>query len=416
MMTETDFTREIPKDQLWVYNEEFEKAIYNPEAKFPPVKAITHGPKFHWFSYYDKFQTDPSGRFVLSMEVDFEDRSPQADDVIKIGMVDIKNNNEWIELGQTRAWCWQQGCMLQWRPKSDNEIIYNDHQEKQFVCRIMNVNTREVKTLPHPVSHIHPDGKKGLVADFPRIQNMRPGYGYAGVPDKNANVLVPEDSYISVMDMETGKLTPVISVRQIVEIDYSEKDINDDNHYFNCPAWSPDGSRFLFLNRWRSVKGIFPDFKTRMFTAFADGSDIRLVTDKPYISHFTWRDSEHIAMWREDGYKLFSDDGSGKEELILAATNGHLSYMPGNEWIIADTYHDKQGCQNIFLFHVNTGNIIPIGRFFTPQKYRGGELRCDLHPRISRDGKTISIDSVHGSNGRQLYLINIIEVINNYKS
>ena len=51
-------------------------------AEAPPVRAITSGPKFHWFAYYDKLQFDPTGRYVLSMEVDFEHRSPRADDVI----------------------------------------------------------------------------------------------------------------------------------------------------------------------------------------------------------------------------------------------------------------------------------------------------------------------------------------------
>ena len=45
------------------------------------VRQITRGPKHHWFGYYDKLQFDPSGRYVLGMEVDFEHRSPTADDV-----------------------------------------------------------------------------------------------------------------------------------------------------------------------------------------------------------------------------------------------------------------------------------------------------------------------------------------------
>ena len=40
----------------------------------PPVRRITRGPKFHWFGYYDKWQFDPSSRYVLGMEVDFEHR------------------------------------------------------------------------------------------------------------------------------------------------------------------------------------------------------------------------------------------------------------------------------------------------------------------------------------------------------
>lgn len=51
----------------------------------PPIRAITRGPKYHWFGYYDKLQFDPSSRYVLGMEVDFEHRSPRPDDVIRLG-------------------------------------------------------------------------------------------------------------------------------------------------------------------------------------------------------------------------------------------------------------------------------------------------------------------------------------------
>jgi len=78
-----------------------ESKIDNRKSKLqslPAVRAITQGPKFHWFSYYDKLQFDPTGRYALGMEVDFEHRSPKADDIIKIGMVDLKN-------GGSRAVC-----------------------------------------------------------------------------------------------------------------------------------------------------------------------------------------------------------------------------------------------------------------------------------------------------------------------
>ena len=106
-----------------------------------PVRTITRGPKHHWFGYYDKLQFDPSGRYVLGMQVDFEHRSPTADDTIKIGMVDLADNDRWIELGESRAWCWQQGCMLQWLPGSDHEIIWNDRSEQGFIARLMDVQT-----------------------------------------------------------------------------------------------------------------------------------------------------------------------------------------------------------------------------------------------------------------------------------
>ena len=49
-----------------------------------PVRAITSGPKYHWFGYYDKLQFNHSNTKGLGREVDFEMRSPTKDDVIKI--------------------------------------------------------------------------------------------------------------------------------------------------------------------------------------------------------------------------------------------------------------------------------------------------------------------------------------------
>jgi hypothetical protein len=81
----------------------FEEALRSRAGQLPPVRAITHGPKYHWFGYYDKFQFDPTDRYVLAMEVDFEHRSPRPEDTIKIGMVDLEDGDRWIELGESRA-------------------------------------------------------------------------------------------------------------------------------------------------------------------------------------------------------------------------------------------------------------------------------------------------------------------------
>ena len=79
---------------------------------YPPHEYITSGPRHHWFGYYDKLQFDPEGRYVLGMRVPFESRSPQPDDVITVGMVDLHDNDRWIDLGESRAWNWQQGCSI----------------------------------------------------------------------------------------------------------------------------------------------------------------------------------------------------------------------------------------------------------------------------------------------------------------
>lgn len=373
----------------------------------PPLRAITGAPGFHWFGYYDVNQFDPSGRYLLSMEVDFEGRSPGPDDEIGIGMIDLRESNAWIPLGVSRAWGWQQGCRLQWRPGSDREVIWNDRAGGRFVCRILDVETGKIRTLAHPVYHVSADGRRALGADFGRINDMRPGYGYAGIPDPHRDHPAPAESGIYSLDLDSGHHAFLISLAEIVKIPYEDAHPGN-KHYFNHIEWNPDGTRFLFLHRWRpeGKRG----FRTRMFTADAEGQEIRLVTDEPAISHYTWRDAEHILIHR-GGYRLYRDDGSGEGELLLKAPNGHQTFLPGKEWILTDTYPiGKEREMELYLFHLPTRTRVTVGRFHLPPEYRG-EYRVDLHPRISPEGTTVVVDSAHEGHGRQLYLIEIGEIV-----
>ena len=96
------------------------------------------------------------------MGTDFEDRTPTVADRIEIGMVDTQTG-EWVSLGKSDAWGWQQGCQLQFVPKSGNKIIWNDRDGGKFVSRIMDVETRQMRTIPSPIYALSPDGKKVIV-------------------------------------------------------------------------------------------------------------------------------------------------------------------------------------------------------------------------------------------------------------
>ena len=400
--------------------------IHSPNVNMPEsppaIRAITSGPKFHWFGYYDKLEFDPIGRYVLGMEVDFEHRSPTSEDVIKIGMVDLQQNDRWIELGASRAWGWQQGCMLQWRPGSNSEIVWNDRQGERFVCHILDVFTREKRTLPNAIYTINPDGKTALTADFRRIQDMRHGYGYAGLTDPYADELAPEKSGIWRVDLESGNSELIISLADVNRIPYDKSlcgELIGAKHWFNHLLFNPDGTRFIFLHRWR-IKGSTADkgywgVRTRMFTASADGSDIRLLDPYGKTSHFIWRDSKYILAWAwHPSYKskfYLYEDGTDNVQVIapeVMTLNGHCSYLPGNEWILNDT--NLRSLQPLYLYHIKTGKRVPLGDFALLPEYKG-EWRCDLHPRFSADGTKVVIDSPHAGNGRQLYLIDISDIV-----
>ena len=382
------------------------------------ARPITTGPKFHWFGYYDKLQFDPSGRYVLGMEVDFEHRDPTADETIKVGMIDLADDDRWIELGETRAWCWQQGCMLQWIPGSTNEVIWNDRQGDRFVSHVLDVRSRQKRTLNSPIYALSPDGRTAISADFRRTRDMRPGYGYVGIPDPNHDVLAPANSGIYHIDLETGSSEQIISLAEVAAIPYPHADLSMAKHYFNHLLFNPDGSRFVFLNRWRIGDG---EIGTRMITAAADGSDIRVVDDYGYTSHFIWRDSETILAWswqpsHGEAFCLFKDGASPNQAEVIGlgkmVSNGHCTFLPGNEWILNDTWGpgNPGRMQALYLYYVASGKRVDLGAYHTPEGY-DDEWRCDLHPCYSPDGRLVTIDSPHDGNGRQIYLLEIGDLV-----
>src|SRR5262245_42881020 len=328
------------------------------DSQLPRVDVITRGPKHHWFGYYDKLEFDPTGRFVLSMEVDFEHRSPRADDVIRIGMVDLEAGNRWIELGTSTAWCWQQGCMLQWVPGSKSQIIWNDRHNGTYVAHILDVTTGERRTVPRAIYAVSPNGRQAVSTDFRRLADTRPGYGYNGIPDPAADHPAPEDSGIFLIDLERGTDRLVFSFAEIAGFGPRMPTMEQAKHKFNHLLFSPDGSRFIFLHRWRGPKGR----ETRMLTSMPDGKDLRIVDSNGLTSHFIWRDSTHILAYSRQPshgarFYLFEDGGNSRFEVVgpdVMTEDGHCSYLPDRNWILNDTYPDRDYVQHPYLYHVPT--------------------------------------------------------------
>jgi Tol biopolymer transport system component len=174
--------------------------------------------------------------------------------------------------------------------------------------------------------------------------------------------------------------------------------------------YSPAGTKFVFMHRWISSQGKF----SRLYVANKDSSDLRLLLDDRMVSHYSWRDEEHLLTWARtkeagDHYYLINVI-TGKWEIIGEGVldiygDGHPSYSPDRRWILTDSYPDRARQQHLILYEVATGKLIEIGRFLAPLQF-SGSYRCDLHPRWSPDGKMISIDSSHEGK-RMTYILDV---------
>lgn len=378
-----------------------------------PGQRVTEGPRHHFFGYYDKCPWDVTGRYLLGLEIDLRDRPPGSDDAATVGMVDLAGGNRWIPLAETEAWNWQQGAMLQWVPSdTDALIIYNARSNASLVSVVRDVHDGSARTLPRPIYALSRDGRSALSLSFPRIHHCRPGYGYAGVPDPWRENPAPEEDGIWRMDLATGECWLIVPLARVATID-RRPSMDGARHWHNHIQFNTDDSRFLFLHRWRR-DGMM--WSTRMFTARPDGSDLYCVADHEMVSHFDWRDETHILAWarqHEEGdlYYLFTDKAREKEVVGrgVLTVDGHCSYSPDRRWILTDSYPDAESKRALILFRPADGRCIVLGRFYSPPEL-ADEIRCDLHPRWSRDGSQVCIDSAHEGD-RQLYVMDVGDIV-----
>lgn len=377
-----------------------------------PVSAVTPGDGHYFFGYYDKCPWDAAGRRMLAMRAGFMDRAPEAGDEAVIGLIDLSSGGGFEPLASTKAWNWQQGCMLRWLPSG--EIIFNIREKTRFASAILNIKTGKKRVLPHPVYAVSPCGNNAITVNFSRLHENRPGYGYAGIEDEWRGESAPREDGIYSVDLDTGESRLLISIASVAG-SYSKGRGEGLIHWFNHLEFSPWGGRFVFLHRWRESPGkpLFAQF----FSANPDGSDLYCLADSGMTSHFGWLDEERILAWARlegigDRYFLFKDK-TPEFEIIgdgLLVEDGHCSLSPGGEWILTDTYPDKKDeKRSLLLYHRGRNELVVPGRFYGPFP-KDKACRCDLHPRWSRDGRNVCFDSVH-EGARRMYVADVSSVV-----
>lgn len=374
------------------------------------VNRITPDDGFEYFyGYYDKSPWDSTGRYMIAIKVKqaYKNVAPkEPGDVI---LIDTHNENKIIKICTSHSWNVQQGCMAQWLgPDFKSRIIYNDYRDGKYCSVIYNVDRlKEEKVLPLPVYDIARDGSFALTLDFNRLHRMRPGYGYSNEKDRTKGMLCPDECCIWKMNIQTGETSELFKYTEMAAFEPDET-MKGAEHKVNHLMISPNGKRFMVLHRW-FLNG---RKHTRLVTCNIDKTDIYNLSDDVFVSHCYWKnDSEILSFLRKketgDHYYLMKDKTQDYQMLWPELnTDGHCSYSPDGEYIITDTYPNRKRLAAVYLCKED-GYCQRIARVFAPFRY-DFDCRCDLHPRWSRDGKNVCIDSVHEGK-RALYVIPIFQ-------
>jgi hypothetical protein len=302
--------------------------------------------------------------------------------------------------------------MLQWHPGDpDRLVLYNDRRSGRFVGVVCDTDGREVNRYDRPVYAVAPDGLHAYSVNFARLHTHRPGYGYSGGLDPLADDPHPRDDGIHRVDLASGRSELIVSLQALAGIGAVDRNAFQ---WINHVQVSPDGNRLAFFHIARAGDNAW---RARLFGCRADGAGPSCLLDAEVVSHYDWLDSENILIWSKDagqaGHFLHIDVAGGHRRIVGAGVlteDGHASFSPDRRWVLNDTYPDRHDMRTLMLFRWPNAQRIDLARLHSPKSRWWGEIRCDLHPRWSRDGKQVCIDSVH-TGERQVYILDVRDVV-----
>lgn len=380
-------------------------------------RRLTPADGHYYFGYYDRCPWNQDQSLHLALRIDQCERLPERGERAEIGVVDRAGG--YTPLTSTRAWCHQQGCMSLWLKHRPDCFIYNDFDMdlQRLVARIFQLGTGVVGEYAVPIYAMSPDGHWGVSLNFNRIP--RRGYSYADavLPWEPQPDLDQEGLFL--VDLHTGAVKLIVSYRQMIALHPVPFDLEDMYIWLNHAIFNCDSSRLLWLFRQCS-NPLDPSWRTHMYTANIDGSDLMCPLPHFYwngmISHQIWgrtpREVLIDATWRGKGaeYVVFDERTMPLQATRISRGMGpmaHLIFSPDGTKMLADSYPDSFGFQQLGLVDVATGGITRLGHFrhFRSKGYCI-DTRCDLHPRWSPDGKTVTVDSIHDGR-RGIYMLEL---------
>ena len=348
-----------------------------------------------YFGFHDKSPFNIDDSIILGFRPPEIYKNIKA---IKSGDILINYGKRWSELkviDSTLVWNNVMGPMLHWYDINNNILIYNSTNKNSLIAKLYDVNNNSFFELNEPC--VHSNSKKGLFCSY-NLSDAEKGMKGYGIPDKLNFV---QNYKFIVFNKENNVL---------VKLDNNDlKSLIDENSSFiwvhHC-LFSPNGENIFFMIRWYNKLG------ERISKLFIFNTSKSIITDTKIsgmISHLTWVNDEEIIVYMNPEFKY--GDAFYIYKLIDKSfikinnsylSDGHPTSLDLNNFIF-DTYPNKFREQFLYFFSINKQQKSLVATNNLPFRSKGA-YQYDLHPRLSRNKRYISIDCLNNNKLNQIII------------
>lgn len=406
-------------------------SVARPADAGVTVRQITRGPAHHYFGYIGQCRTIPwnaTGRHILCLETQFQDRLPNPGDAAGVCLIDTRDYSLRV-VDYSRGWNPQQGTMFYWNPAHpETQFFFNDRDPK--TGKIFTVlyditagpdgtgaRVREYRFDDCAVANggVAQNGGYFLAINYARMARLRPVTGYNGAHDWTEGVAAPKDDGIHRVDIETGERKLIVSFEQLREIirPMDAKRIDTRHLFINHTLNNRNNDLVYFFCR--------ADFETEKqgsrinvpFTMRPDGSE--LTAHNFFIGgHPDWDFGNRMIGASKDRQVIYDvltgevvEDIGGPERIINAG--GDIALSPTGRWLVNGS---RVGQYNHYLFiDRHTGRSFKSPGVYladwTTSGPHGVETRLDAAPAWNREGNAVVVPGIAEDGTRQMFLVSL---------
>lgn len=352
-----------------------------------------------FFGFHDISPFSADGSKILVNRSSFDLRMPLPGETLQVGYYGFDNGKpgDFHVMGESAAWNFHKGCRLQWRDNSS--VVFNSAVNNNLVsvCRSLDGTER---IIGFPIDTLSPNGKLATGFSYERLEMCMPGYGYPYKDNGLTDCYAPSETGLFVIDIEKNTRELAVSLEQLSG-QVTEK--GNYFHYVTHSEWSKDGRYISFLHRWVDLKEVMKRH-TRMMVFDTQTKELIELPSQQSGSHYVWNNRNQIvASCIIDGkscHVMFDMSDLTLCRPIAADklnSDGHQSFI-GDSMFVTDTYPDKRRMARIFRVNIEDSSTELLVSAYSPKKFQTKipeiHIACDLHPRVSADGKYLCWDTV----------------------